>query len=48
MAAETDPHGLGLILDKGDQTRPWLAWAVGLVVLVLGFAAFKLLRSNEG
>ena len=48
MAAETDPQGLGLIVDKGDQTRPWLAWVVGLVVLVLGFAAFKLLRSSEG
>ncbi|MBL0211232.1 MAG: DUF3999 family protein [Holophagaceae bacterium] len=47
MAAEADPHGLGIILDKGDQTRPWLAWVVGLVVLVLGFAAFKLLRSGE-
>ena len=48
MSTEADPHGLGIILDKGDQTRPWLAWAVGLVVLLLGFAAFKLLRSSEG
>ena len=48
MAADGDPHGLGIILDKGDQTRPWLAWVVGLVVLILGFAAFKLLRSSEG
>ncbi len=48
MAAEADPQGLGIILDKGEQTRPWLAWAVGLVVLLLGFAAFKLLRSSEG
>ncbi|MBL0312098.1 MAG: hypothetical protein IPP78_05145 [Holophagaceae bacterium] len=48
MSAEPDPQGLGLILDKGDQTRPWLPWAVGLVVLLLGFAAFKLLRSSEG
>ena len=47
LNAEADPQGLGLILDKGEQTRPWLAWVVGLVVLVLGFAAFKLLRSNE-
>ena len=47
MAAEADPQGLGIILEKGDQTRPWLAWAVGLVVLLLGFAAFKLLRSSE-
>ncbi len=48
MPAESDPQGLGIILDKGDQTRPWLAWVVGLVVLILGFAAFKLLRSSEG
>jgi hypothetical protein len=47
MAVEADPQGLGIILQKGDQTRPWLAWVVGLVVLVLGFAAFKLLRSSE-
>ncbi len=47
MPAEADPQGLGIILDKGDQTRPWLAWAVGLVVLILGFAAFKLLRGSE-
>ena len=40
-------QGLGIILEKGEQTRPWLAWIVGLVVLVLGFAAFKLLRSSE-
>lgn len=48
MPAESDPQGLGVLLDKGDQTRPWLAWVVGLVVLVLGYAAFKLLRSSEG
>lgn len=47
-AAEADPQGLGLILDQGEQTRPWLAWAVGLVVLVLGFAAFKLLKGEPG
>ena len=47
LATEVDPQGLGIILEKGDQTRPWLAWIVGLVVLVLGFAAFKLLRSSE-
>lgn len=47
-AAEPDPQGLGIILEKGDQTKPWLPWAVGLVVLILGFAAFKLLRSDEG
>ncbi len=45
---ESDIQGLGIILDKGDQTRPWLAWVVGLLVLVLGLAAFKLLRSSEG
>jgi len=47
LSVEADPQGLGITLDKGDQTRPWLAWVVGLVVLILGFAAFKLLRSNE-
>ncbi len=47
-AAEPDPQGLGILLEKGDQTKPWLPWAVGLVVLILGFAAFKLLRSSEG
>ena len=48
MPPEADPQGIGILLVKGEQTRPWLAWVVGLLVLVLGFAAFKLLRSSEG
>ncbi len=48
MPIEADPQGLGIILDKGDQTRPWLAWVVGLIVLILGFAAFRLLRNSDG
>ncbi len=44
---EADAQGLGVILDKGEQTRPWLAWVVGLVVAALGFAAFKLLKNDE-
>ncbi len=47
-AAEGDTQGLGVLLDQGDQTRPWLPWVVGLVVLILGFAAFKLFKSEDG
>lgn len=44
---EPDTQGLGILLDKGDQARPWLPWVVGLVVVILAFSGFKLLRSGE-
>jgi hypothetical protein len=45
-APEPDPEGLAVPVDPGRQTRPWLAWVVGLVVLLLGFAGFRLLRGS--
>jgi hypothetical protein len=45
-APEPDPEGLAAPVDPGRQTRPWLAWVVGAVVLLLGFAGFRLLRSG--
>jgi hypothetical protein len=43
---EVDPDGLAIPVDPGQQSRPWLAWVVGLVVLALGFAGFKLLKGG--
>ena len=45
-APEADPDGLAVPVDPGQQSRPWLAWVVGLVVLALGFAGFKLLKGG--
>lgn len=45
-APDADPDGLAVPVDPGRQTRPWLAWVVGLVVLGLAFAGFKLLKGG--
>ena len=45
-APETDPDGIALAVDPGQQTRPWLAAVVGAVVLLLGFAGFRLLKGG--
>lgn len=41
---EPDADGILLPANPGEQTRPWLPWVVGGVVLVLGFAGFRLLK----
>lgn len=43
-SAEPDPEGLPRVVPGGERTRPWLPWAVGLVVAALGFAAWRLLK----
>lgn len=43
---EPDPEGIAVVVEGGERTRPWLPYAVGAVVLVLGFFAFKLLRGG--
>jgi len=45
-APEVDPDGLAIPVDPGQQSRPWLAWVVGFVVLALGFAGFRLLKGG--
>ena len=42
--SEPDPQGLARIIPGHERTRPWLPWAVGLVVLVLGVAALRILK----
>jgi hypothetical protein len=45
-AEEADPDGVPKVISASQRTRPYLPWAVGLVVALLGFAAFKLLKGN--
>jgi hypothetical protein len=45
--AEADPHGLPILIQGAERTRPWLAWVAGLAVLILGFFAWKLLKGND-
>lgn len=47
-APEPDPEGIAVVIEGGERTRPWLPYAVGVVVLVLGFFAFKLLKGGPG
>jgi hypothetical protein len=44
-ASEPDPQGAPRIIPGSERTRPWLPWAVGLVVLALGAAAWRLLKA---
>lgn len=44
-APEADPQGVPRIVPAGYRTQPWLPWVVGLVVLLLAAAAWRLLRS---
>jgi hypothetical protein len=46
-SGEADPHGLPILLQGAERTRPWLAWVAGLAVLILGFFAWRLLRTQE-
>lgn len=43
--SEADPHGIPKKIELPDRTLPWLPWVTGLAVLVLGFAAWKLLKA---
>ena len=42
---EPDPQGLPRLVPGGERARPWLPWAVGLVVAALGLAAWRLMRA---
>ena len=42
--SETDPEGIPEKAEWSDRTRPWLPWFTGLVVLALGWTAWRLLR----
>jgi len=46
-AAESDPHGLPILIQGSALTRPWLPWAAGLAVLLLGLFAWKLLKGGD-
>lgn len=41
---EADPHGLPILIQGAERTRPWLPWVAGLAVLILGLAAWRLLK----
>lgn len=43
--AEVDPQGLPKKIVLPDRSLPWLPWVTGLVVVALGFAAWKLLKA---
>ena len=43
-ASESDPQGLPRIIPGNERTRPWLPWVVGLLVLAMGAAAWRLLK----
>ncbi len=42
--AEGDPHGIPLLIQGAERTRPWLVWVAGLAVLILGYFAWRLLK----
>lgn len=42
--SEADPHGLPLLIEGAERTRPWLVWVAGLAVLILGYSAWRLLK----
>lgn len=44
---EADPHGLPILIQGAERTRPWLPWAAGIAVLILGLAAWRLLKAKE-
>ena len=45
-AGEADPQGLPILLQGAERTRPWLPWVAGLAVFILGFFAWKLLKTE--
>jgi len=44
--AEPDPQGLPRRIGADERARPWMPWVAGLALLVLGYAAWRLLRSS--
>ncbi len=47
-APEPDPDGIAVVVEGGERTRPWLPYVAGLVVLLLGYFAFRLLKGGPG
>ncbi len=45
-SGEADPQGLPILIQGAERTRLWLPWVAGLAVLILGFFAWKLLKTN--
>lgn len=45
--SEGDPHGLPLLIEGAERTRPWLVWVAGLAVLILGYSAWRLLKPTS-
>ncbi|HEX9010899.1 MAG TPA: hypothetical protein VF804_11080 [Holophagaceae bacterium] len=41
-----DPDGLPQRVGSGERARPWMPWLAGAAVLVLGLAAWRLLREG--
>ena len=46
-SGEPDPQGLPILIQGAERTRPWLPWVAGLAVLILGFFAWKLLKTSQ-
>jgi hypothetical protein len=46
-AGEADPQGLPTLIHGSERTRPWLPWVTGFAVLLLGFSAWRLLKSDS-
>ena len=46
-AAEPDDQGLPHREGPDQRARPWMPWVAGLALLVLGFAAWRLMRQVE-
>jgi hypothetical protein len=42
---EPDPQGLPRVRTAGERARPWMPWAAGAAVLILGLAAFRIMKS---
>jgi hypothetical protein len=41
-----DPEGLPRRVASGERARPWMPWLAGVAVLVLGLAAWRLMREG--
>lgn len=45
-ASEADPQGIPKRLGRSERTRPLLPWFAGIAVVVMGLAAWKLLKNG--
>ena len=43
-----DPDGIAHRVSSGERARPWMPWVAGAGVLLLGLAAWRLLRDGPG